>query len=765
MQFFEKLIGKDQSNLGYSLGVSLSSGDKSLIWKLYQGKNKETKETALVFVHQVSKEDANKSLRSLARNGLQRLKTLRHPNILKFYNAVESENCISFATEEAFPFYEYTQRYGPLSMDTLCWGIFCLARALEFIHSDCKLAHGRMSPACVFITPGGDWKLGAFEAAVGDLTLLRETMFLQEEKYCSPELLKQQWNVLSKAPIYSVDSWAFGCFIQEIFSGTFRSAEQLRKLDFIPKELVIDYQKLLSSNPSSRLTPGKLLENKCLQSNSFVNMNLFLENFELKESLEKDNFLQKIVDAVEQVPNNFLRFKLLPVLCTSMECGSGGTSVLNCISTIFSHIVDDNFKQELVRQHVVKWFASVKPENRVVRAELVNKIELFAPFIDKESVNKIVFPFICQNLKDLGSPALRDNSVKAIIHIIDVLDDKLLNSVLMGHLAKVQLDREPAIRANTTVCLGKIASHLSESTKKKVLIPAFTRSLKDPFPPARVSGLVAFMKTAENYQPAEMATRILPAVVPCLVDEDNETRTQAFECLEFFIEKIRRLHEQMLKGTVTSAINDINMRNNMDKARATSGSTKSSGWNFTSLAASLAIQLSESIVDTRSIQQPSNIDKCYQTNLKRNEQEMTQSVQASEGSFPPTLLKEKGVPEMRSHNDESENWDLLIDFSEPLPYHNESMENTGDSRKTENTIGSQSFSSSYTSTRTIPTSSIKPTTTTHSNTRLRPTGNSLDQIVSESSRSRRKQPKEKEDDDDWSALLGGPDIPSRRNAK
>ncbi|EME31758.1 uncharacterized protein Gasu_11330 [Galdieria sulphuraria] len=761
MQFFEKLIGKDQNNLGYSLEASLSSGDKTFIWKLYRGKNKETKEAALVFVHQVAKENGNKSLRSLAKNGLQRLKTLRHPNILKFYNAVESENSISFATEEAFPFYEYIQRYGPMSIDTLCWGVFCLARALEFIHSDCKLVHGNISPASIFITPGGDWKLGSFEASVSDLSLLRETVFLRDEKYCSPELLKQQWNVLSKAPLYSVDSWAFGCFIQEIFSGTLRSAEQLKKVDVIPKDLVFDYQKLLSSNPSSRLAPGKLLENKCLQSNSFVNMNLFLENFELEESLEKNNFLQKIMDMVEQVPSNYLRFKLLPVLCTSMECGSGGTSVLNCISAIFNRIADDNCKQELVRQHVVKWFANVKLENRVVRTDLVNKMELFAPFMDRESVNKIVFPFICQNLKDLGSPALRDNSIKAVIHIVDVLDGKQLNSVLMGHLAKVQLDREPAIRANTTVCLGKIANHLSESTKKKVLIPAFTRSLKDPFPPARVAGLVSLIKTAQNYQPADMATRILPAVVPCLVDDDNETRTQAFECLEFFVEKIRQLHEQMLRGTANSTATETNTRNDMDKAKPASESTKSSGWNFTSLAASLAMQLSESIVDAHATQQPSTYNKYYQTSFEQHEQEMTRAVQA-EGSSPPILSREKET--RSSQNEESDNWDLLIDFSEPLPYHNESTGNTSDLQKTKNIIGSKPNSS--TSSVRVSTCNIKPATTTFNNTtRLRPIGSSLDQIVSESSRSRRKQPKEKEEDDDWSALLGGPDIPSRRNVK
>ena len=51
------------------------------------------------------------------------------------------------------------------------------------------------------------------------------------------------------------------------------------------------------------------------------------------------------------------------------------------------------------------------------------------------------------------------------------------------------MDEEPPIRANTTILLGNLAVHLGEATQKRVLLNAFTRSLKDGFPPARVAGL------------------------------------------------------------------------------------------------------------------------------------------------------------------------------------------------------------------------------------------------------------------------------------
>ncbi len=51
------------------------------------------------------------------------------------------------------------------------------------------------------------------------------------------------------------------------------------------------------------------------------------------------------------------------------------------------------------------------------------------------------------------------------------------------------MDEEPGIRANTTILLGNLASHLSEAACKRVLLNAFTRALRDAFPPARIAGV------------------------------------------------------------------------------------------------------------------------------------------------------------------------------------------------------------------------------------------------------------------------------------
>ncbi|KAE8721604.1 putative pentatricopeptide repeat-containing protein [Hibiscus syriacus] len=84
------------------------------------------------------------------------------------------------------------------------------------------------------------------------------------------------------------------------------------------------------------------------------------------------------------------------------------------------------------------------------------------------------------------------------------------------------VDEEPAIRTNTTILLGNIASYLNEGTRKRVLINAFTvRALRDTFSPARGAGVMALCATSSYYDMTEIATRILPNIVVLVIDPDR----------------------------------------------------------------------------------------------------------------------------------------------------------------------------------------------------------------------------------------------------
>ena len=116
---------------------------------------------------------------------------------------------------------------------------------------------------------------------------------------------------------------------------------------------------------------------------------------------------------------------------------------------------------------------------------------------------------------------MREQSVKAVLAVIGKLSDRTINGDLLKHLAKTANDEQPGIRTNTMICLGKIARNLGAGTRQKVLIAAFTRSLRDPFVHSRSAALQALAATVDLFSEEDGAAKVLPAICPSLVDKEK----------------------------------------------------------------------------------------------------------------------------------------------------------------------------------------------------------------------------------------------------
>lgn len=140
---------------------------------------------------------------------------------------------------------------------------------------------------------------------------------------------------------------------------------------------------------------------------------------------------------------------------------------------------------------------------------------------------------------------VREQTVKAVLTIINKLSDRTINGELLKYLAKTSNDEQPGIRTNTTICLGKISKNLGVSTRSKVLIAAFTRSLRDPFVHARNASLLALGATSDVFSDEDCASKILPALCPSLVDKEKLVRDQANKCVDLYLNKVRKAGSQM----------------------------------------------------------------------------------------------------------------------------------------------------------------------------------------------------------------------------
>eukprot|EP01133_Synstelium_polycarpum_P007413 gene7413-8670_t len=464
----------------YVIGTPVSSYLGKSLWTLHAGTKKDDGSAVSIFSFDIKK---NPSKLEVAKNGFKRAKTIRHPNFLTFLDGIELDTHIYIVTEPVVPLddaLEDIKKYD----NALSWGIYQVTKALSFINNDCNLTHGNVNLTTIFVTKGGDWRLGGLDL-VGDIR--DANPFIKQHgdqvpvKYKPPE-----------------------CFSTKI---------------------------------EARLNPAKFLDCPYFH-NLFVETCVFLENITLKDNFEKEAFFKKLDQHIEKIPMNICKFKILPHLITAFDFGPVNTKILGTLLKISANLSTDEYQTRVVPS-VVKWFAS---DDRALRFNLLENLEHYVQHLSPAVLNDQIFPNVVNGFND--KPALKELTIKSMLLFAPKLQEKTMIQ-LLKYFAALQKDPEPGIRTNTTICLGRIAEHIQEQTRKRVLIPAFSTSLRDPFIPSQNAGLSAFMYTQNHYNAEEIATKIIPELSKCLISPDKSIRTTATQAMSLFLKKLDTLVSSM----------------------------------------------------------------------------------------------------------------------------------------------------------------------------------------------------------------------------
>lgn len=536
--------GTGVKDLPYNIGEPYSSAWGS--WSHHRGTSKDDGSPVSIFSLSGGAQDGHIAA---GRNGVKRLRTVRHPNILSFLHGTEVETfdgptakvTIYIVTEPVMPLSDKIKELGldgKQRDEYYAWGLHQIAKAVSFLNNDCKLVHANVCLASVVVTPTLDWKLHAFdvlsefdgnkEASSGSML---QYAWLVGTQYKPMELVKSDWVAIRNSAPWAIDSWGMGCLIYELFSGMRLSkTEDLRNTSSIPKSLLPDYQRLLSSMPSKRLNTSKLIENSEYFQNKLVDTIHFMEVLSLKDSVEKDTFFRKLPTLSEQLPRQIVLKKILPVLASALEFGSAAAPALTALLKMGSWLPAEEFNIKVLPT-IVKLFSS---NDRAIRVALLQHIDQYGESLSAQIVDEQVYPHVATGFSDT-SAFLRELTLKSMLILAPKLSQRTISGSLLKYLSKLQVDEEPAIRTNTTILLGNIASFLNEGTRKRVLINAFTvRALRDTFPPARGAGIMALCATKAFYDVTEIATRILPNVVVLTIDPDSIVVFLQYACNQGF---------------------------------------------------------------------------------------------------------------------------------------------------------------------------------------------------------------------------------------
>ena len=272
----------------------------------------------------------------------------------------------------------------------------------------------------------------------------------------------------------------------------------------------------------------------------------FLEKLNIKDGSDKDQFFRRLAATLDQLPPAVAQRKVLPLIASGLEFGSAPSAAFASLLHAARELTQDQMRARVLPS-IIRLFGST---DRATRVALLQHMNSYVELMSNEQMESI-YEQLATGFND-GTAYLRELTLKSLLQVAPKLSQRTLTSSLLKHLAKLQVDEEPAIRANTTICLGNLSRYLGAAACKRVLLNAFTRALRDPFPPARAAGLMALQATITHYDASEGALRVLPCVTPLTVDADAAVRAAAFEVTDAFVGLLRK-HHQARAGEVPSA--------------------------------------------------------------------------------------------------------------------------------------------------------------------------------------------------------------------
>lgn len=614
----------------YSVTDAISSY-VSPIWTLHDGVKKDDQSLVSIFSFESTSTSQNRALLPLARNALRKLRALRHPNILKFLDGTETDTSIWIVTEHVHSLAVALQE-NQVAEESKLFGLLHISTALAFLNKDGASVHGNLRPQSVWITQGSEWKLGGMEMCTrvdddaGVLWSTSGALMPDANAFASPEVKKSGWAILKENDPSALDAYHLYLFLYTVFNGplppNFSSTPLPQTRGSIPATLFPSYRRLANPLPRARLKTPIFLElglapetstsGGWWPSNRLVKLSSALESFSLASESEKSSLVRLLREAAgnlnQPLPDEFLKYKVLPSLVRAFEFGGAGPQLLPLILMLAKELPEKEYNGT-VMQPLIRMFAT---PDRAMRMVLLEGLDKFADKLTSKDVVEKIWPHLLTGFGDLV-PVIREATVKSILLIAPKLSDRILNNDLLRHLAKTQTDAEPGIRTNTCILLGRLAKFLQLSTARKVLVPAFARALRDPFVHARIAGLMALMATVECYEKEDLAGKVIPAMSICLVDREKAVRDQGYKAIDMFIKKCEALSANMPDtavietGPPSAAVQAVSLNQPGLALNAAGAAGALAGWAFASVSKKLsAAELQAPIDRANPISSPSS---------------------------------------------------------------------------------------------------------------------------------------------------------------
>ncbi|XP_072380250.1 SCY1-like protein 2 [Diabrotica undecimpunctata] len=545
----------------FESSAHIASAGPGLLWKIYKGNKRSTRQEASIFVFEkrqldrYSKTDRELILEVL-RRGVVQLTKIRHPKILTVQHPLEeSRDSLAFAAEPVFASLanvlgQTTNMPQPANMSDyklfdieIKYGVLQLTEGLAFLHNDVKLLHKNISPESVIINTQGAWKVFGFDFCVINTNPANMPPSYIFEEYsatvppvCQPNLdYLAPEHALSLVQSQASDMFSLGMLICTLYSPDrkcfkpvrdlqqFRArAQELKKfttgkIQFVPEELR-EFIKLLL-NVTSEVRPD---------AHQFVKIPFFddigiktltyLDSVLQWDNLQKSQFYKGLPEALTKLPH---RVKLQRVVaCLAHDLGQPAMVpfILPSLLEIAQGCTQKEYCSYILP--LIKPLMTLLEPVQVLLIMLQN-MELLLKLTPAEDIQRHVLPMLYRGL-DSDTPQIHELCLSVLPTFAGLLDHSNVKNSLLPRIKKLCLNTSTlSVRVNCLLCVGRLLEHLDKWLVLDEVLPFLPQIPSRE--PAVLMGILGIYKLALNHKKLGItkeiiASRVLPFLIPLCIE-------------------------------------------------------------------------------------------------------------------------------------------------------------------------------------------------------------------------------------------------------